>query len=110
MSKAGIVILPPSQELDEAIHQENDEMLDKEPAPLKWPRKPGMPNYDVFESEDSWYDSPPEDFNMTVSCSSNLLPLFNILVLSSYLPPPPHTHTPFLFSFLNLSFCACVWV
>ncbi|XP_055816543.1 putative RNA polymerase II subunit B1 CTD phosphatase RPAP2 homolog isoform X2 [Solanum dulcamara] len=67
VSKAGIVILPPSQELDEAIHQENDEMLDQEPAPLKWPRKPGMPNYDVFESEDSWYDSPPEDFNMTLS-------------------------------------------
>lgn len=67
VSKAGIVILPPSQEVDEAIHQENDEMLDTEQTPSKWPRKPGMPNYDVFESENSWYDSPPEGFNMTLS-------------------------------------------
>ncbi|MCD7467645.1 hypothetical protein HAX54_005194 [Datura stramonium] len=67
VSKAGIIILPPPQEDDEAIHQENDEMLDIEPAPLKWPRKPGMPNSDVFELEDSWYDSPPEGFNMTLS-------------------------------------------
>lgn len=73
MSKAGIIILPPPQEVDEAIHQKNDEMLDVEPTPLKWPRKPGMPNFDVFESENSWYDRPPEGFNMTVSCSSNLL-------------------------------------
>ncbi|KAG5625914.1 hypothetical protein H5410_011132 [Solanum commersonii] len=42
-------------------------MLDIEPAPLKWPRKPGMPNYDVFESEDCWFDGPPEGFNMTLS-------------------------------------------
>ncbi|XP_060167391.1 putative RNA polymerase II subunit B1 CTD phosphatase RPAP2 homolog [Lycium barbarum] len=67
VSKAGIIILPPPQEVDEAIHQEKDEVLDTEPAPLKWPRKPGMPNYDVFESEDSWYDSPPKGFNMTLS-------------------------------------------
>ncbi|KAH0733349.1 hypothetical protein KY289_004537 [Solanum tuberosum] len=66
VSKAGIVILPTSQEVDEAILQET-EMLDIEPAPLKWPRKPGMPNYDVFESEDCWYDDPPEGFNMTLS-------------------------------------------
>ncbi|KAL3382118.1 hypothetical protein AABB24_001939 [Solanum stoloniferum] len=66
VSKAGIVILPTSQEVDEAILQES-EMLDIEPAPLKWPRKPGMPNYDVFESEDCWYDGPPEGFNMTLS-------------------------------------------
>lgn len=67
VSKAGIIILPPPQGVDEAILQENDEMRDTEPAPLKWPRKPGIPNYDVFESEDSWYDSPPEGFNMTLS-------------------------------------------
>ncbi|CAN4110893.1 unnamed protein product [Withania somnifera] len=67
VSKAGIIILPPPEGVDEAIHQENDEMLDTEPAPSKWPRKPGIPNYDVFESEDSWYDSPPEGFHMTLS-------------------------------------------
>ncbi|KAF3644726.1 putative RNA polymerase II subunit B1 CTD phosphatase RPAP2 [Capsicum chacoense] len=67
VSKAGIIILPPPQEVDEAIHQKNDEMLDVEPTPLKWPRKPGMPNFDVFESENSWYDRPPEGFNMTLS-------------------------------------------
>ncbi|KAK4339774.1 hypothetical protein RND71_041236 [Anisodus tanguticus] len=67
VSKAGIVILSPPQEVDEAIHQEKDEVLDTEPAPLKWPRKPGMPSYDAFESEDSWYDSPPEGFHMTLS-------------------------------------------
>ncbi|KAJ8529652.1 hypothetical protein K7X08_036487 [Anisodus acutangulus] len=67
VSKAGIVILSPPQEVDEAIHQEKDEVLDTEAAPLKWPRKPGMPSYDAFESEDSWYDSPPEGFHMTLS-------------------------------------------
>ncbi|XP_009771016.1 putative RNA polymerase II subunit B1 CTD phosphatase RPAP2 homolog isoform X2 [Nicotiana tabacum] len=66
VSTAGIIILPPPKEVDEAVLKENDEVLDIEPAPLKWPRKPGVPNYDVFESEDSWYDSPPEGFNLNV--------------------------------------------
>nr|XP_016454339.1 PREDICTED: putative RNA polymerase II subunit B1 CTD phosphatase RPAP2 homolog [Nicotiana tabacum]XP_016454340.1 PREDICTED: putative RNA polymerase II subunit B1 CTD phosphatase RPAP2 homolog [Nicotiana tabacum] len=66
VSNAGIIILPPPQEVDKAILQENDEVLDTKPAPLKWPRKQGVPNYDVFESEDSWYDSPPEGFNLNV--------------------------------------------
>ncbi|XP_009771014.1 putative RNA polymerase II subunit B1 CTD phosphatase RPAP2 homolog isoform X1 [Nicotiana tabacum] len=72
VSTAGIIILPPPKEVDEAVLKENDEVLDIEPAPLKWPRKPGVPNYDVFESEDSWYDSPPEGFNLNLSPFSTM--------------------------------------
>lgn len=71
MSEAGVIILPPPREVDEAEPQENGDAMDTDPSVLKWPSKPGFPNYDLFDSEDSWYDSHPEGFSLTVSRSFN---------------------------------------
>ncbi|CAK9138527.1 unnamed protein product [Ilex paraguariensis] len=67
VSEAGIIILPPPYDVNEAESEDNAHMLDSEPAPLKWPRKPGVSHSDLFDSEDSWYDSPPEGFSLTLS-------------------------------------------
>uniref|UniRef100_A0A5B7AHD1 RNA polymerase II subunit B1 CTD phosphatase RPAP2 homolog n=1 Tax=Davidia involucrata TaxID=16924 RepID=A0A5B7AHD1_DAVIN len=67
VSEAGIIILPPPHDVNEVEAQEGADIIEPEPAPIKWPRKPGIPNYDLFDSEDSWYDSPPEGFSMTLS-------------------------------------------
>ncbi|XP_059648391.1 putative RNA polymerase II subunit B1 CTD phosphatase RPAP2 homolog [Cornus florida] len=72
VSEAGIIILPPPHDANDAESQMNIDVLEPEPAPLKWPRKPGNPNYDFFDSEDSWYDSPPEAFNLTLSSFASM--------------------------------------
>lgn len=67
VSEAGVIILPPPHDADEEESQEDVNMLEPEPTPLKWPRKPGVPNYNLFDSEDSWYDGAPEGFSLTLS-------------------------------------------
>lgn len=67
VSDAGLIILPPPSELDGAETLEEGDMLNPEGATIKWPSKPGVPNYDLLESDDSWYDNPPEGFSLTVS-------------------------------------------
>ena len=67
VSEAGIIILPPPHNMDMEESQVNPNMLEPEPTPSKWPGKPGVPNYNLFDSEDSWYDGPPEGFSLTVS-------------------------------------------
>lgn len=85
VSEAGIIILPPPQEMDEVDCQENGQVLGAESHSQNWPTKPGLPNYNLFDSEDSWYDSPPEEFNLSVSCLSNhYLYLCCILSFSLY--------------------------
>lgn len=66
VSEAGIIVLPPAPDMDKEEYQDDDDMLEKEPTP-KWPTKAGVPNYNLFESEDSWFDSPPEGFSLTLS-------------------------------------------
>lgn len=63
----GVIILPHLHGVDEAKYEENDDVMDTDPVQLKWPPKPGFSTSDLFDSEDSWYDSPPEGFNLTVS-------------------------------------------
>ncbi|CAH9050534.1 unnamed protein product [Cuscuta epithymum] len=67
ISEAGIVILPPPHEKSEGDCVEDDEVLEAEAHSQTWPTKPGLPNYDLFESEESCYDSPPEGFNLSLS-------------------------------------------
>lgn len=66
VSEAGIIVLPPPHDMDRGEDEDDGGMLEIEPNP-KWPTKPGVPNYNLFESEDSWFDSPPEGFNLTLS-------------------------------------------
>nr|GMC53585.1 putative RNA polymerase II subunit B1 CTD phosphatase RPAP2 homolog isoform X1 [Ipomoea batatas] len=72
VSEAGIIILPPPQEMDEVDCQENGQVLGAESHSQNWPTKPGLPNYNLFDSEDSWYDSPPEEFNLSLSPFSTM--------------------------------------
>lgn len=65
--------MPRPPVLNEGVNQEegNPEEdpydLELDQAPVKWPRKHGDPNYDLFDSEDSWYDAPPDGFSLSVS-------------------------------------------
>ena len=72
VSKAGIVILP------DLLHQkqfENDkgndtvekEVSETDNGAVKWPTKTVLLDTDMFEVDDSWHDTPPEGFNLTVS-------------------------------------------
>ena len=80
MSEAGIIILPHPHDVHEGESPKDADMLEPEPVPLKWPRKPGISHSDIFDSDDSWYDTPPEGFSLTVS------PLFTYCnsVVSNY--------------------------
>ncbi|KAK7282529.1 hypothetical protein RIF29_11386 [Crotalaria pallida] len=67
VSKAGIIILPPPHDAVDEGTEEDVDMLETNSVTLKWPRKPGLSDIDVFESDDSWYDPPPEGFSLTLS-------------------------------------------
>ncbi|XP_057963100.1 putative RNA polymerase II subunit B1 CTD phosphatase RPAP2 homolog isoform X2 [Malania oleifera] len=66
-SEAGIIILPCPHDADEGECEEETDVLEPEPTPSNWPRKPGITPDDLFDPEDSWYDSPPEGFCLTLS-------------------------------------------
>ncbi|OMP02460.1 hypothetical protein COLO4_11087 [Corchorus olitorius] len=70
-SEAGLIILPRPSEVDKEEPMKDVQTLEPEPetatAPVKWPSKPGIPSYDLFDTEDSWFDAPPEDFSLTLS-------------------------------------------
>ncbi|GLU02560.1 hypothetical protein SLE2022_198060 [Rubroshorea leprosula] len=74
-SEAGVIILPHPDENDVNNDEstEGTNLLEPEPepepeiAPLKWPKKPGIPDSDMFDPEDSWFDVPPEGFSLTLS-------------------------------------------
>ncbi|XP_051122212.1 putative RNA polymerase II subunit B1 CTD phosphatase RPAP2 homolog [Andrographis paniculata] len=72
VSEAGVTILPPSLGLDESKSDKSVEIVDTDPVTLKWPPKPGTSNDDLLDSEDSWYDSPPDGFNLNLSSFSTM--------------------------------------
>ncbi|KAI3787183.1 hypothetical protein L1987_41457 [Smallanthus sonchifolius] len=41
--------------------------VDPEPAQLKWSKKTGIVESDFFDSEDYWFDAPPEEFVVDLS-------------------------------------------
>ncbi|PIN17613.1 protein phosphatase [Handroanthus impetiginosus] len=72
VSEAGVIILSPPHGGDEAKPEENGDAVDTDQPLLKWPPEPGFSNADLFDFEDSWYDSPPEGFNLTLSPFSTM--------------------------------------
>ncbi|CAA0839599.1 Putative RNA polymerase II subunit B1 CTD phosphatase RPAP2 homolog [Striga hermonthica] len=71
-SEAGVIILPSPHGEGEVKSEENGDVVDTEPLQLKWPPKPGFSEADLLDSEDSWYDSPPEGFNLSLSPFSTM--------------------------------------
>ncbi|XP_028758580.1 putative RNA polymerase II subunit B1 CTD phosphatase RPAP2 homolog [Neltuma alba] len=67
VSEAGIIILPSPQDPGEEQTVEEVDSREKDLVSLKWPRKPGISDNDLFDLEDSWYDPPPEGFSLTLS-------------------------------------------
>ncbi|GAU21904.1 hypothetical protein TSUD_34010 [Trifolium subterraneum] len=67
VSEAGITILPHLPDAVEEGTVEDDDILGTNSVTLKWPRKPGVSEFDLFDSEDSWFDAPPEGFSLTLS-------------------------------------------
>lgn len=65
--EAGIFILPPLDEVDEGNSSELMDVSEPEHRSVKWPRKPVLLDTDLFDCEDSWHDTPPEGFSLTVS-------------------------------------------
>ncbi|KAG9441077.1 hypothetical protein H6P81_016931 [Aristolochia fimbriata] len=77
VSEAGICILPHDAEGSEDVskpHQDGS----------KWPRKPVLLDTDAFDCDDSWHDSPPEGFSLTLSPFSTMwMALFGWISSSS---------------------------
>ncbi|XP_057451591.1 putative RNA polymerase II subunit B1 CTD phosphatase RPAP2 homolog isoform X2 [Lotus japonicus] len=67
VSEAGIIILPSSHDVVEEGTMEDVDIPETDGVTLKWPRKPGISDFDLFDSEDSWHDPPPEGFSLTLS-------------------------------------------
>ncbi|CAH2044497.1 unnamed protein product [Thlaspi arvense] len=86
-AKAGIVLLPSTHQLDEVVSEEQveEEMTEEEPTLLKWPNKPGAPDTDLFDRDQSWFDGPPEGFNLTLSTFATMWNLLFGWVSSSSL-------------------------
>lgn len=74
-AKAGIIVLPSTHQLDGEVSEEgNEEEMseeEEEATLLKWPNKPGMPDSDLFDRDQSWFDETPDGFNLTVSLFCN---------------------------------------
>lgn len=77
VSKAGIIILP------DMLHQEqfendkcNDtvemEVSETDNGVVKWPTKTVLLDTDMFEVDDSWHDTPPEGFSLTLSAFATM--------------------------------------
>ncbi|KAI9126836.1 hypothetical protein K1719_002432 [Acacia pycnantha] len=67
VSDAGVIILPSPQNPGEEQTVEEVDAIEKDSVSLKWPRKLGISDNDLFDLEDSWYDPPPEGFSLTLS-------------------------------------------
>jgi len=70
VSKAGIIILPDvlnQKEYDNAKNTGGDDDPEIDRDVIKWPKKPVLLDTDMFEVDDSWHDTPPEGFSLTVS-------------------------------------------
>ncbi|RDX64994.1 putative RNA polymerase II subunit B1 CTD phosphatase RPAP2-like protein, partial [Mucuna pruriens] len=84
VSDAGIIILPhPHEAVEEST--EEDDILQADSVTLKWPRKPGISDVDFFESDDSWFDAPPEGFSLTLSPFATMWNTFFSWITSSSL-------------------------
>lgn len=70
MSKAGIIILPDmlhEKQYNNDKSSGGDEESEIVRDVQKWPKKTVLLDTDMFEVDDSWHDTPPEGFSLTVS-------------------------------------------
>ncbi|XP_044481714.1 putative RNA polymerase II subunit B1 CTD phosphatase RPAP2 homolog isoform X2 [Mangifera indica] len=67
VSEAGIIILPHPLDVVGEEQVEGVDLLEPKEASLKWSSKPGIQRSEFFDPEDSWFDSPPEGFNLSLS-------------------------------------------
>ncbi|CAA7398542.1 unnamed protein product [Spirodela intermedia] len=68
-SRAGIVLLPPPNHAEQrnSNEPEEEDSFEFDNGTVKWPKKTVLLDTDFFEVEDSWHDTPPEGFNLTLS-------------------------------------------
>ncbi|KAK6915714.1 hypothetical protein RJ641_020831 [Dillenia turbinata] len=86
VSEAGVIILPHPHDVNNGDPEVDVDTFKREtePAPLKWPRKHGLTNLDVFDPENSWYNSPPEGFTLDLSTFATMwMALFAWITSSS---------------------------
>jgi hypothetical protein len=55
------------KEYDNAKNTGGDDDPEIDRDVIKWPKKPVLLDTDMFEVDDSWHDTPPEGFSLTVS-------------------------------------------
>lgn len=61
--------------MPDRLHQEQlenekntgDDEFEIDRGIVKWPKKTVLMDTDMFEVDDSWHDTPPEGFSLTVS-------------------------------------------
>lgn len=85
VSEAGIIILPHTENAVEESTVDDVDILETDSVTLKWPRKPGISDFDLFASDDSWFDAPPEGFSLTLSPFATLWNAFFSWITSSSL-------------------------
>ncbi|GAB4851106.1 hypothetical protein Ancab_030400 [Ancistrocladus abbreviatus] len=85
VSDAGIILLPRQHDTNGRKCLDEASTLEAESDPVKWPRKPGLSNGDLFDSEDSWLDAPPEGFSLTLSPFATMLNALFAWITSSSL-------------------------
>jgi len=106
VSEAGITILPhPPNAVEESTVDDGD-ILETNSVTLKWPKKPGVSEFDLFDSEDTWFDAPPEGFSLTVSLIIfflNVYKAIQVFILYSI------TYFVFFRTFFQLSPFATMW-
>ncbi|KAK9136602.1 hypothetical protein Sjap_007196 [Stephania japonica] len=66
-SDSGIIMLPQLHDYDEQESQEEDNVLELEEVPLNLPNQPDLFNSKLFDPQKSWYDAPPNGFNLNLS-------------------------------------------
>ncbi|GKV01333.1 hypothetical protein SLEP1_g13890 [Rubroshorea leprosula] len=69
-SDTGIIILLRPSDANEEEPVEGAQCADQpepETAPLRWPKRPGISDSDMLDPEESWIDTPPEGFCLTLS-------------------------------------------
>lgn len=73
VSKAGIIILPDmvnQQQYNNDYDNDKDagenEIFEIDRGVVKWPKKTVLLDTDMFDVDDSWHDTPPEGFSLTV--------------------------------------------
>ncbi|XP_052155382.1 putative RNA polymerase II subunit B1 CTD phosphatase RPAP2 homolog [Oryza glaberrima] len=74
VSKAGIIILPDmvnQQQYNNDYDNDKDagenEIFEIDRGVVKWPKKTVLLDTDMFDVDDSWHDTPPEGFSLTLS-------------------------------------------